>query len=83
MSEEVGGITELQLLQADAASLKRELESLKTAENTSVACKRLATAILEAQGNDGFIVKEGGAVEENQFHAAASASAEGGCCVVL
>lgn len=80
---EVGGITELQLLQAEAASLKKELEGVKKAENTSVSCKRIAAAIQEAKGMDGFLVTEAGEVEKNQFHSSASVSAEGGCCVVL
>jgi hypothetical protein len=79
---EVGGITELQLLQAEAASLKKELEGVKNAENTSVSCKRIAAAIQEAKGMDGFLVTEAGA-EKNQFHTSAGASAEGGCCVVI
>jgi hypothetical protein len=80
---EVGGITELQLLQAEAASLTKELEGVKKAETISVSCKRIAAAVQEAKGKDGFLVAEEGAEEKNQFHTAPSASAESGCCVVL
>jgi hypothetical protein len=80
---EVGGITELQMLQAEAASLKKELEGVQNAETISVSCKRIAAAVQEAKGMDGFLVTEAGAVEKNQFHTSASASAQGGCCVVL
>jgi hypothetical protein len=80
---EVGGITELQLLQAEAASLRKELEGVKKAETISVSCKRIAAAVQEAKGMDGFLATGAGAVEKNQFHTASSTSGESGCCVVL
>jgi hypothetical protein len=78
---EIGGLTELQLLEQDAAILKKQLEGLQGAESTSVSCARIATNIQKAEGVDGFLVKEGGA-EHNQFHTSGP-SAEEGCCVLL
>jgi hypothetical protein len=78
---EIGGITELQLLEQDAALLKKQLEGLRGAESTSVSCARIATSIQKAEDVDGFLVKEGGA-EHNQFHTSGPA-AEDGCCVLL
>lgn len=80
---EVGGITELQMLQSEQAVLKSELNGVKKAENTSVACKRIQAAIQADKDKDGFLVKEAGAVEQNVYHTSAGASTEGGCCVVL
>jgi len=80
---EVGGITELQMLQSEQAVLQSELNGVKKAENTSVACKRIQAAIQAGKDKDGFLVKEGVAVEQNAYHTSAGASSEGGCCVVL
>lgn len=50
----------------------------------SVAGKRIAAAVQEAKGRDGFLVTEAGAAEQNQFHTSAAASAgEAECCMVL
>jgi hypothetical protein len=78
---EIGGITELQLLQQDIALTKKQLEGIQGAENTSVSCARIAQNISKAEDVDGFLVKEG-AVEHNQFHTSGP-SPEEGCCVVL
>ena len=78
---EIGGATELQLLQHDIALTKKQLEGIQGAENTSVACARIATHIQKAEDVDGFLVTEGGA-GHNQFHTSGPA-AEEGCCVVL
>lgn len=80
---EVGGITELQMLQSELQMLQSELNGVKKAENTGVACKRLQAAIQADKDKDGFLVKEAGAVEQNQYHTSAGSSAEAGCCVVL
>lgn len=80
---DIGGITELQMLQQQEAVLKSELNGVKKAENTSVACKRLRAAIEAGKDKDGFLVKEAGAAQQNQYHTAAGSSAEGGCCIVL
>lgn len=80
---EVGGATELELLQSEQAVLQSELNGVKKAENASVACKRFQAAVQAGKDKDGFIVKEAGAAEQNQYHTSAGSSAEGGCCVVL
>jgi hypothetical protein len=79
---EVGGITELQLLEAENVSLQKELEGVKAGESTSVACGRAAAAIKGAEAKDGFLVKEGPATQ-NQYHTSAGAGGEDGCCTVL
>ena len=77
---EVGGITELQLLEAEVDLLKKKLELAKGAEDTSAVCTRIIASVNNAQARDGFLVTEGSA--PNQFHTSAGSSAEGGCCVV-
>lgn len=79
---EIGGITELQLLQADIELMKKQLQGIKGGENTSVACSRMISSITKAEDQDGFVVKEGGATEHNQFHTTGPA-AEDECCVLL
>jgi hypothetical protein len=79
---EVGGITELQLLEAEAGTLKKELQGVQAAENTSVACAR-AVAAITAETKDGFLVKEGGTVTQNQYHTSAGAAEEDSCCTIL
>mmetsp|Transcript_2536 Transcript_2536/g.4332 ORF Transcript_2536/g.4332 Transcript_2536/m.4332 type:complete len:82 (+) Transcript_2536:1053-1298(+) len=79
---EIGGITELQLLQAEIKILKKQLDGVHGGENTSVACDRIVSHITKAEDHDSFVMKEGGASEHNQFHNAGP-SAEEGCCVVL
>jgi hypothetical protein len=80
---EVGGITELQLLEAENASLKQELEGVQAGESTSVACGRAVAAIKGAEAKDGFLVKEGGTATQNQYHTSAGAGGDDGCCTVL
>jgi hypothetical protein len=80
---EVGGITELQMLESQQAVLTNELNGVKKAEKTSVACKRLEAAIQADKDKDDFLVKEAGAVEQNQYHTSAASSGEAGCCVIL
>jgi hypothetical protein len=80
---EVGGITELQMLESQQAVLTSELNGVKKAEKTSVACKRLEAAIQADKDKDDFLVKEAGAVEQNQYHTSAASSGEAGCCVIL
>lgn len=77
---EIGGITELQLLQVDITLLKKQLEGIQGAEQTSVCNARIAGNIQKAEDVDGFLVKEG--LEQNQFHTSGPA-AEEGCCVLL
>lgn len=80
---EVGGITELQMLESQQAVLKSELNGVGKAENTSAACKRLEAAIQADKEQDDFLVKEAGAVEQNQYHTSAASSGEAGCCLIL
>lgn len=80
---EVSGITELQLLEKETSILKKQLDEVQKADNTSTACARIIANIEGAEEKDGFLVKEGAAVEQNQFHTAAGpAAGEGGCCVL-
>lgn len=76
---EVGGITELQLLEAEAALLEKKVAMASEAENTSACCSRIVGSITSSQGKDGFLVTEGSAL--NQFHTPA-APGEGSCCVL-
>jgi hypothetical protein len=78
---EIGGITELQMLEQEISLLKKQLKGIQEAENTSVSCSRIAEKIQRDEDLDGFLVKEG-AVEHNQFHTSGP-SADEGCCVLL
>mmetsp|Transcript_127322 Transcript_127322/g.179703 ORF Transcript_127322/g.179703 Transcript_127322/m.179703 type:complete len:82 (-) Transcript_127322:62-307(-) len=80
MSDTVGGITELQLLEAEVQLLKKKLELTKSAEETSACCARIIGSVNSAQAKDGFLVTEGSA--PNQFHTSAGNPGEKGCCVV-
>jgi hypothetical protein len=55
MSDEGGGITQLQLLQNEISLLKKQLEGVQQAETTSVACARIAQAIVSATSKDHFV----------------------------
>ena len=77
---EIGGITELQLLEAEVALLKKKLEVANGADKTSVGCSRIVSSIQGSQSNDGFVVTEGGA--PNIFHTSAGTAGESGCCAV-
>lgn len=82
---EVSGITELQLLNAEVASLERTLKAVQAGEKTSTACSRVVNSIISHEDKDLFLVKEGGAAGENQYHNSAGGSGGGGdgCCVIL
>jgi len=80
---EVGGQTELQLLEAEVTILKKQLDGVKNAEPASTACARIVSSIKNAESKDGFLVGEGGPAEHNQFHTQAGAASDGGCCVLL
>lgn len=77
---EVGGITELQMLQAEISILKRKLDQAEKSEKASVTCSKIMAAVKEAENRDGFLVREGG--PPNAFHTSAGTTADGGCCVV-
>ena len=77
---EIGGITELQLMEAEVKLLKKKLEVVKGADKTSTSCSRITSSIAGSQSKDGFVVTEGSA--PNMFHTAAGTSGESGCCTV-
>lgn len=72
----------MQLLQADVALLRKQLEAVQGAETTSVASARIIAHITKGEGADDFVLKEGAVSEHNAFHTTGPA-AEDGCCVVL
>lgn len=78
---EGGGITELQMLEQDVAILKTQLKGAENADPSSVVGPMLLDNIKAKEAMDGFLVKEGGSDEVNQFHT--SESADGGCCVIM
>ena len=80
---EISGITELQMLEAEVASLQKTLEKVQVGEKTSVACARVVQSITAAADRDGFLIREGGSAEQNQYHTAEAQGGDGGCCVVL
>lgn len=77
---EIGGITELQMMEAEVKLLQKKLDVVQGADKTSVSCSRIASSISATQNKDGFVVTEGSA--PNIFHTAAGTSGESGCCVV-
>lgn len=80
-----GGITELQIHEADIAGLKKQLEGVSAGEKNTPAVTRVVHAMIEQESEDGFLVKakEGAAAgEPNVFHASASAGPSDGCCIV-
>ena len=79
---DVGGFTEIQVLDKQIQLLRRKADAVKTAEKTSVGCARIASSIQASQGKDGFVVSEGGSPNSNIFHTAAGTTGESGCCVV-
>ena len=79
---EVSGITELQMLETEVSSLQKTLKKVQAGENTSVACARVVQSITASADRDGFLIREGGSAEQNQYHTAAAQGGDGGCCVV-
>jgi prefoldin subunit 5 len=82
---ELGGITELQMLQAEMELLENQLSGIQQAENTSTACARIIASIKDNEGKDGFLVHEGGTMhtDHNMYYAAAATNGDGGCCVII
>jgi hypothetical protein len=78
---EVGGITELQMLEGEVTLLKKKLDGCESAEKTSSCCSRIASSVTSAEIKDGFLMREGG--PPNAFHTSAGTAAKGGCCIVL
>ena len=76
---DIGGVTELQILEGEIRLLNKQLDGVKRADNTSSSCARVIQAIQAAEEKDGFV---GGSAEMNSFHASTGAGAEGGCCSV-
>lgn len=82
---ESGGITELQMLQAEIELLEKQLNGVQKAENTSQACLRIIASIKASEMKDGFLVHEGGSTntDHSMYYAAAATNGDGGCCTVL
>lgn len=81
--EEGGGLTTLQLLEAELTTLKKTLSGVEAASNTGKACAKVVNAIKESEMNDFFLVREGVA-DHNMYHTSAgSGGGDGGCCQVL
>ena len=79
---EIGGITELQLLEAEIAVLEKQFAAVQNAGSTSEGCNRIVKSIRAAESKDGFLMVQG-AQEHNQFHSSAGNQGGGGCCLVL
>jgi BioD-like phosphotransacetylase family protein len=77
---DVGGITELQLLEKEVALLKMKFEVAQKAEKTSACGSKIVASVNAAQAKDGFLVTEGSA--PNLFHTAAGTQNQKPCCVV-
>jgi hypothetical protein len=77
---ELGGITELQMLEADIAVLKVKLDKAEKSDKASTVCPKIMAAVKDAEAKDGFLVREGG--PPNAFHTSASSTADSGCCVL-
>jgi hypothetical protein len=83
MGDEEGGITTLQLLEAELATLKKTLRGVEAAQNTGKASAKVLPSILECQSLDSFLVREGVA-DHNVYHTSAGGGGgDGGCCLVL
>jgi len=83
MSDGVGGITELQLLEAEATMLERQLDGVNRAGSASEACARVIASIRAAEEGDGFVGAAASASgEHNQYHSSAGSEGDG-CCAVL
>lgn len=74
-------MTELQMLEQDVAILKTQLNGVENADPSSAVGPLLLENIKAKEAMDGFLVKEGGSDEVNQFHTAETP--DGGCCVVM
>lgn len=69
------------MLEQDISILKVQLKGAEDADPTSVVGPKLVESIKAKEAADGFLVKEGGSEEVNQFHT--SENADGGCCVLM
>ena len=79
---EEGGVTELQMLQSEAGTMKSVLEGVKKADAKSQGCTALVASVQKADEADGFVVPEGER-ERNPYHtSAAGGGGGGGCCVI-
>jgi len=77
---EVIGVTEVQEMEVNVKLLKAKLEKARNAENTSVACARIAAAIIGAQAKDSFLMTEGS--PPNSFHTSSGSNGDSSCCVM-
>jgi len=81
--EEGGGLTSLQMLEAELTTLKKTLEGVEEADNTGKACARVVKNVKEAEVKDFFLTREGVA-DHNVYHSSAGGGGgDGGCCMVL
>lgn len=78
---EIGGLTEIQLLEKQVQLLRRKADTVKTADKTSAGCSRIASAVQSSQMKDWFVVSEGGS-SSNIFHTSAGTQGESGCCIL-
>mmetsp|Transcript_27443 Transcript_27443/g.76952 ORF Transcript_27443/g.76952 Transcript_27443/m.76952 type:complete len:81 (-) Transcript_27443:16-258(-) len=79
---EYGGITELQMLEAEIRLMADKLKKARAADKTSTSCSRIVSSIVAAESKDAFVTTEGGS--PNLFHTSVGSSGGGdGCCVVL
>ena len=74
-------ISEQQLYEQEVAVYKKQLAATEKASKTSSVCSKVVAAMMEAEANDGFLLKEGIA-KPNQFHTSKGGGGEGGCCVM-
>ena len=77
---EIGGITELQMLEAEVSLLESKLSVAQKADKTSACCSRIVSSVNGSQAKDGFLVTEGSA--PNIFHTSAGGGGDSGCCVI-
>lgn len=84
----IGGITELQLLQADIALLQNQLEGINQAPTTSSVAPKIMACIAKHEDQDGFVgnagTSAGGGSDQhyNQYHSNPPSGESGGCCTV-
>jgi hypothetical protein len=74
-------ISEQQLYEQEVAAYKKQLAATEKASKTSSVCSNVVAAMMEAEANDGFLIKEG-VTKPNQFHSAKGGGGGDGCCVM-
>jgi hypothetical protein len=74
-------IPEQQLYEQEVGVYQKQLAATVKASKTGSVCSKVVAAMIEAESNDGFLVKDG-VSKPNQFHTARGGSGDGGCCVM-